>query len=76
MIERGAPLFECSNCWHLSEVDALDMVARFGADAMVGTVRSRMVCRKCGKRRVRALVRRKYGRKDLAWVPVPPRAQR
>jgi hypothetical protein len=75
-IERGALLFECGNCWHLAEVDALDMVARFGADALVGAVRVRMVCRKCGRRRVRSLVRLKYGRKDQAWVPVPPRAQR
>jgi hypothetical protein len=76
VIERGALLFECGNCWHLSEVDALEMVARFGPDALVATVRARMVCRKCGKRRVRSLVRLKHGRKDMAWVPVPPRAQR
>jgi hypothetical protein len=76
VIERGALLFECGNCWRLSEVDVLDLVARFGPDALVGAVRSRTVCRKCGRRRVRSLVRLKYGRKDTAWVPVPPRAQR
>ncbi len=74
VVQRGSLVFECRNCWHLSEVDLLEMVAQFGADALVGTVRSRLVCRQCRKRRVRSLVRLKAGRKDLCWVPVPPRA--
>jgi hypothetical protein len=76
VVERGTLVFECRNCRHLYEVDVLEMVARFGPDALVGGVRSRMVCRQCQKRRVRSLVRLKVGRKDLAWVPVPPRAGR
>jgi len=75
VVERGSLTFECRNCWHLSQVDVLEMVARFGADALVGSVRSRMVCRQCRKRRVRSLVRLKAGRKDLCWVPVPPRGR-
>jgi hypothetical protein len=31
----GEERFECRNCWHLSEVYVLEMVARFGADALV-----------------------------------------
>src|SRR6516164_2424340 len=54
VIERGALLFECQNCWHLSEADVLDLVGRFGPDAVVAGVRQRMVCRRCGKRRVRS----------------------
>ena len=76
VVERGSLVFECRNCMHLSEVDLLELVARFGTDALVGVVRARMVCRQCHKHRVRALVRLKVGRKDLAWVPVPPRAGR
>jgi hypothetical protein len=76
VIERGALLFECQNCWHLSEADVLDLVGRFGPDAVVAGVRQRMVCRRCGKRRVRSLVRLKVGRKDRAWLPAPPRAGR
>jgi len=76
VVERGTLVFECRNCRHLSEVDVLEMIARFGTDALVGSVRARMVCRQCHKRRIRSLVQLKAGRKDLAWVPVPPRAGR
>ena len=76
VLDQGALAFECRNCWHLAQVDVLDLVARFGPDALVGKVRQRMVCRRCGTRRVRSLVRLKVGRKDRAWVPVPPRAER
>jgi hypothetical protein len=76
VVERGTLVFECRNCRHLSEIDVLEMIARFGTDAQVSSVRARMVCRQCHKRRVRSLVKLKVGRKDLAWVPVPPRAGR
>ncbi len=76
VIERGALAFECRNCWHLSQVDVLGLVERFGAEALVSDVRRRARCRLCRSRRVRSLVRLKVGRKDLAWVPVPPRAGR
>jgi len=73
VVERGVLVFECRNCWHLSQMDELELVARFGPDALVGELRKRMVCRRCGSRRVRSLVRLKFGRKNLVWVPVPPR---
>ena len=76
VIERGALAFECRNCWHLAQVDVLGLIERFGADAVVGDTRRRARCRLCRSRRVRSLVRLKVGRKDLAWVPVPPRAGR
>jgi hypothetical protein len=76
VIERGALAFECRNCWHLARVDVLGLVERFGAEARVGDTRRRARCRMCRSRRVRSLVRLKVGRKDLAWVPVPPRAGR
>jgi Zn finger protein HypA/HybF involved in hydrogenase expression len=76
VVERGTLVFECRNCRHLSEIDVLEMIARFGTDVQVSSVRARMVCRQCHKRRVRSLVKLKVGRKDLAWVPVPPRAGR
>jgi hypothetical protein len=40
VVERGTLVFECRNCWHLSEVDLLEMIARFGTDALVGSVRA------------------------------------
>jgi hypothetical protein len=73
---RGALAFECRNCWHLSQVDVLALVERFGAEALVVHLRRRARCRLCRSRRVGSLVRLKVGRKDLAWVPVPPRAGR
>jgi hypothetical protein len=54
---------------HLSQVDLLEMVVRFGADALVGRVRSRMVCRH-PRAGARPPGRLEAGRKDLAWVPV------
>jgi hypothetical protein len=76
VLERGALAFECQNCGHLAQIDVLELVARFGPDKPVATVRAKTVCRMCGGRRVRSLVRLKVGRKDLAWVPVPPRKGR
>lgn len=76
VVERGALAFECLKCWHLSQLDLLDLVARFGPEAPVGSVRAKTVCHVCKGRRVRSLVRLTAGRKDLAWVPVPPRAGR
>ena len=76
VIERGALAFECRNCWHLAQVDVLGLIERFGADAVVGDTRRRARCRLCRSRRVRSLVRLKAGRKDLAWMPVPPRIGR
>ena len=70
VVERGALAFECRNCSHLAQVDVLELIERFGVDAIVGDIRHRARCR------VRSLVRLKVGRKDLAWVPVPPRAGR
>jgi hypothetical protein len=73
VIDRGALLFECRNCWHLSEVDVLKLVECFGADGQVSAVRAKVKCRMSQRRRVRTLVRLKMGREDLAW---PPRARR
>jgi hypothetical protein len=76
VVERGALALECRNCSHLSQVDVLELIGRFGVDAIVGDIRRLARCRMCRSRRVRSLVRLKVGRKDLAWVPVPPRAGR
>jgi len=76
MLERGFHVFECRHCRHLSEIDLLKLVERFGADAAIGTARARMKCRLCNSKRVRSLVRLKAFRKDLAWLPAPPRARR
>jgi hypothetical protein len=57
----NAANWRCRNCWHLSQVDALALVGRFGPDIQVGKVRVRMVCRQCGSRQVRSLVRLKGG---------------
>jgi hypothetical protein len=35
VVERGKLAFECRNCWHLSQVDALALVGRFGPDIQV-----------------------------------------
>jgi hypothetical protein len=47
VIEHGALAFECGNCRHLAQVDVLDLVAKFGPEAIVGVIRVRMVCRRC-----------------------------
>ena len=76
VVERGELAFECQNCFHLSQMDTLELVGRFGPDVQVAKVRVRMVCRRCGSRQVRSLVRLKVLRGDRAWVPMPPRAGR
>jgi ribosomal protein L40E len=76
VLERGILAFECRKCGHLAQLDVLDLVGRFGPEMPVGRVRAKTVCRLCGGRQVRSLVRLKVGRKELAWVPVPPRAGR
>jgi hypothetical protein len=76
VVERGALAFECRKCWHLAQSDVFDLVARFGPEMTVDRVREKTVCRLCKGRRGRSLVRLKIGRKNLAWVPVPPRAGR
>ena len=76
VLERGTLAFECRKCAHLAQLDVLDLVARFGPEMPVARVRAKTVCRLCGGRQVRSLVRLKVGRKELAWVPVPPRAGR
>ena len=39
VIERGNLAFECRNCWHLSQVDVLGLIERFGAEALVRALR-------------------------------------
>jgi hypothetical protein len=75
IIEQGHSLsFECDNCWRLVAVDVLDLIGRFGADATVGEVRRKLVCRRCNKRRARALL--KTGNRKDEWIPTRPRAGR
>ena len=38
VVQRGILAFECRNCSHLSQLDVLELIARFGADAIVGDV--------------------------------------
>ena len=72
--QRNALSFECDNCWRLVAVDILDLIGRLGADATVGEVRRKLVCRRCNKRRARALV--KTGNRKDEWIPTRPRAGR
>jgi len=75
IIEQGHGLsFECDNCWRLVAVDVLDLIGRFGADATIAEVRRKLVCRRCNKRRARALVR--TGNRKDEWIPTRPRAGR
>ncbi len=75
IIEQGHGLsFECDNCWRLVAVDVLDLIGRFGADATVGDVRRKLVCRRCNKRRARALVR--TGNRKDECMPTRSRAGR
>ena len=75
IIEQGHGLsFECDNCWRLVAVDVLDLIGRFGADATIAEVRRKLVCRRCNKRRARALV--KTGNRKDEWIPTRPRAGR
>jgi hypothetical protein len=76
VVERGSLAFECRNCRRLSQVDVLALIEQHGADGLVAAVRRRLVCRQCGARSPRALVRLHGVRGDRAWLPVPPRAGR
>jgi hypothetical protein len=66
--------FERDNCWRLVAVDVLDLIGRFGADATIGDVRRKLVCRRCNKHRARALI--KTGNRRDEWIPTRPRAGR
>src|SRR6266576_862441 len=35
VVERGALAFECRKCWHLAQLDLLELVARFGPEMLV-----------------------------------------
>lgn len=75
IIERRESLsFECDNCWRLVAVDVLELIGRLGVDAIVSDVRRKLVCRRCNKRRARALV--KTGNRKDEWKPTRPRAGR
>jgi hypothetical protein len=43
-------VFECRNCRHVSQLDVLALVERFGADAPLSTIRKRGKCRLCRHR--------------------------
>ncbi len=62
VVERGALAFECRKCWHLAQLDVLELWSP-GSDRRmpVGGVRAKTVCRMCGGRRVRSLVRLRVG---------------
>jgi hypothetical protein len=75
IVERGQSLsFECDNCWRLVAVDLFELIARLGASATIGEVRRKLVCRRCNKRRARALI--KTGNRKDEWMPTRPRAGR
>jgi hypothetical protein len=75
IIEQGYGLsFECDNCWRLVAVDVLDLIGRLGANATIGEVRRKLVCRRCNKHRARALL--KTGVRKDEWIPTRPRAGR
>src|SRR5436190_13107781 len=58
IIEQAHSLsFECDNCCRLVAMDLLDLIGRLGANATVGDVRRKLVCRRCNKRRARALIK-------------------
>lgn len=76
VVERGALVFECQNCLRISQVDALALIGEHGPDGVVASLKRRLVCRVCGARRPRALVRLHGLRGDRGWLPLPPRAER
>ncbi|WP_152981905.1 hypothetical protein [Prosthecomicrobium hirschii] len=73
---RLAMVFECANCRRVTQVDVLNLVARFGPEMAVEAVRFRARCQRCGKRRARPLFRDPAIRGDRAWWPKPPGATR
>jgi hypothetical protein len=75
IIEQGHGLsFECDNYWRLVAFDVLALIGRLGANATVGDVRRKLVCRRCNNRRARALV--KTGNRKYEWMPTRPCAGR
>lgn len=76
LVERRVVLFfECSNCYRLTPVDLLDLIARFGPDSRLEPIRFKARCTRCGKKRAKPLLQFPPLRKGT-WWPAPPRAGR
>ena len=54
VIERGALAFECRTCWHLSQIDVLGLVERFGAEALVSELSVKIGTRSLGQCQITA----------------------
>jgi hypothetical protein len=71
-----ALFFECVACERLAQVDLLDVIWRLGPETKVETVRFKVVCSRCGKRRAVPLLCNFQRRRDDKWFPRPPKASR
>lgn len=77
VVERRLSLvFECTNCRRICKVDMLSLIARYGSETTIGTVRRRTWCTLCKHQVADALFRVPGFRSDQKWMPRPPMLQR
>jgi hypothetical protein len=74
--ERGELVLECVKCSHVAMMDVPKFITEFGGEALVRDVLRQSICRKCGRKRARALIRLRGVRGDKAWWPTSRRAGR
>ena len=53
---RVRPIVWCSDCRHQIEPDPAEMTKRYGAETTIPDWRERLVCSRCGRRKVDMVV--------------------
>lgn len=69
-------MLECRNCHRLSQLDVLELIARYGTDATLKEIRTKGRCGRCKHRVADVLMREPHARKHEGWWPRGPRATR
>lgn len=69
-------MLECRNCHRLSQLDVLELIARYGTQATLKDIRFKGRCRRCKHRSADVLMREPGSRKHEGWWPRGPRANR
>ena len=67
---------ECLACEWLKGLEPAPLIARFGLDFPLHSLRVALTCERCHSGRVRLLLNDRSKRGDRAWSPAPPRTTR
>ena len=77
LLAGGQTLYvECLNCDWLKGLDLPAVMAQFGTDLALRTLRLKVRCDRCRSSHVRLLLFDALKRGDRAWQPSPPRTRR